>query len=128
MPSTSSARNDFSGIFQSESQTESTPTVTNTRNPRPPTLNRIARRESVGSRTARADDSYDLFRENMLFQKANHQLQNDILTLQKQKLEITIQQSQVELSKSELAQIDVKKAKQLADIEIKAKKLLMQSI
>lgn len=113
----------------------------NTRNPRPPTLNRIARRESVGSRTARTDDSDDLFRENMLFQKANHQLQNDILTLQKQKLEITIQQSQVELSKSEveletakvelkraseLAQIDVKKAKQLADIEIKAKQMQME--
>lgn len=72
----------------------------------------------------------------MVFQQNNHQLQNDILILQKEKWAITIEQSKIDLAKSreelerpkielkksdDLAKIEVDKAKKLAELEIGAK-------
>lgn len=77
------------------------------------------------------EDLQNIFMDNLLNQRENHTLQNDVLKLQKDKLEtkmdIDIETSKIELEKKkieletarQLAQIEVMKQQRLADLEIK---------
>lgn len=81
--------------------------------------------------TSSNDDLQTIFMENLFNQRENHTLQNDVLKLQKQKLEakmdIDIEASKVELERKkldletsrELAKIEVNKQQRLAEMEIK---------
>lgn len=73
------------------------------------------------------DDYRELFMENLLEQRQNHQLQSDVLKLQKAKMEakmdIEIETSKVELEKKKL---DLETSRALAEIEIQKKKKLAE--
>lgn len=75
---------------------------------------------------SRTSDSFstsgDVFATNLMKQQDNHQ-HNEVLQLQNRKLQSAVKQSEVELEK---AKFDLNTARELATIEIAAKKRLAE--
>lgn len=76
------------------------------------------RHEDEGSnKRPRKDDSFsdyrELFAENLLKQSENHELQKDALKLNKEKMEIAVEISKVDLQKKRM---ELETARALADI------------
>lgn len=81
---------------------------------------RKMRKEEVG-------EYKDLFTENMLLQSMNHEIQNEVLKLQRQKIEIEIETRKIELEKAKaLAKIEIDKQKQLAEMELEKRRREME--
>lgn len=62
----------------------------------------------------------DMFSENLLKQSENHQLHHEVLQLQKAKMQVDLEKSKLDLATArKLAEIEVNKQMQLAELEIR---------
>lgn len=133
------------GMLESETVTQSTTTVMDTQqnigidsqsSSRKTPNHRQTIDDDAGSgssKRVRKEDSNssigdyrELFTETLLKQSENHQMQSELMELHKEKIQIGIQMSKIELDKAnldletarELAKIEIHKQKQLAELEI----------
>lgn len=82
--------------------------------------NKIRKDDSTSS----AGEYKDLFSENLLKQSQNHQLHHEVLQLQKDKMQVELDRAKLDLETARtLADIEIKKRTQLAELEVKKKQM-----
>lgn len=77
---------------------------------------------SGGEKRQRVDGSEDIFKQNLLLQRENYNLQNEVLSLELKKQEILLKTAE---KKDQLVDLDLKAAEkriQLLDIELELKR------
>lgn len=119
-----SRRLNFTGALNSVEPSASTATLTisSKSNERPSSQITSKSSKRGTSNVQYGNNANDIFRQNMMEQQTNHQLQKELILIHKQKAEIELQHSQIELEKRkvelEMANVELEKAREIAKIHV----------
>lgn len=97
--------------FESTSSTSTAKTISSRRN----TVDKRSTSNTNKKRQpAELVDGNELFKENLIKQQQTHLLHNEVLEMQKKKIKIAIEQSEIELQKAKLELVTAREQKEIA--------------